>query len=161
MVPVTLWVGTILRIHTSPSCCRQPSSWALATSVGIPHFLSHLIPLSRASPHCSPASAFHLQHILSFAHHPKPQHPMHPFLPVHWHWTPQSSFQSLNTDLARGETDSYYPILRKVFRQGKLITSVTAVSFLTEIEGTTTKSSSYSSQNYPERCDIFIFLLLP
>lgn len=128
---------------------------------GIPHFLSHSIPLSRASPHCSPASAFCLQHTLSFAHDPKPQHPMHPFLPFNWHWTPQSTFQSLNTDLACGETDSYSPVLRKIFRQGKLITSVTVVSLLTEIEGTTTKSMLYSSQNYPERCDMFIFLLLP
>lgn len=100
---------------------------------GIPHFLSHPIPLSESSPHCIPASVFQLQHILSFAHCPKPQHPMHSFLPVHWHWTPQSSFQSLNTDLACGETDSCYRVLRKIFCQDKLITSVTAISFLTEM----------------------------
>lgn len=97
---------------------------------GTPHFLSHSITLSRASPRCSPASAFCLQHNLSFAHDPKPQHPVHPFLPIHWHWTAQSSFQSLNTILAYGETDSYYPVLRKIFHQGKLITSVTAISLL-------------------------------
>lgn len=51
----------------------------------------------------------------------------------------KSSFQSLNKDLACGEIDSYYPVLRKTFHQGKPIISLTVIPFLTGIEATTTK----------------------
>lgn len=140
-VCVTLWVGTILRIHTCPSCCRQPSSSAPATGP-FPTFCSIWYPFPGAVFAEILLLLFCLQYILSLAHDSKPQHPIYPILPVHWHWRPQSSFQSLNKDLACGEIDSCYPVLRKTFRQGKLIISLTVIPLFTGIEATTTSNKT-------------------
>lgn len=120
----------------------------------VSHFLSRSIPLSTASPHCSPTSAFLPQHILSFGHDPKPQHPVHPFLPLHWHCTPQSSFQSLNTDLACDETDSYYPVLRKT--SAKVTWSHPSLSSQ-QYKAPPLSQLCILAKNYPERCNTFIF----
>lgn len=128
LVPVTLQVGTILQIYTCPPLLQAAIQLG-SSHQGISPFLSHLLSFSRISRLCSPASAFFPSGILCHLLMNKPQPPMHRFLPAHWSWPPQSCFQSLNTGVACGETDSCYPVLRKTFRQSKSITSVTSIAW--------------------------------
>lgn len=126
-VSVALWVDTILRLwHTCPSCCRQPSNSALATRA-FPTFCSIWYPF--------PGSVFTKSHFCYFAfsiscHLLMIQSlsisciPSFLFIGIGDH---KSSFQSLNKDLACGEIDSYYPVLRKNFHQGKPIISLTVI----------------------------------
>lgn len=125
LVPVTLQVGTILQIYTCPPCCRQPFSSAPATKA-FPFFCPIYYPFPGSVLSAALLLLFALWHSLSFA---RDQSLTHWLLPAHWSWPPQSRFQSLNTGVARGETDSCYPVLRKTFRQSKPITSVTSIAW--------------------------------
>lgn len=139
----------MIRIPAPPFCCRQLSSSQVHFPLSVPFDTPFQGQSSLQSCFC-----FHPQHILSFGHDPKPQHPMQPFLPLHWYCTPQSSFQSLNTDLTCDETDSYYPVLRKT--SAKVTWSHPSLSSQ-QCKAPPLSQLCILAKNYPERCNTFIF----